>query len=62
VAGTQNALVLYTPAQQDEVRYIRNLEQATALHVGYLNIRDLLSHEKLVLSLAALDHIKSHLG
>lgn len=62
VAGTDNALVLYTPDQKDMAVSFRNLEKATPLHVGYLNIRDLLKHEKVVMSLAALDSIKAHLG
>jgi large subunit ribosomal protein L4 len=62
VAGTQKALVLVTPEQQEAARAIRNLPRATALNVAYLNIRDLLSHEKVVISLAALDRIKAHLG
>jgi large subunit ribosomal protein L4 len=62
VAGTDNALVLFTPEQKETARSIYNLENATALHVSYLNIRDLLRHEKVVLSLAALESIKAHLG
>jgi large subunit ribosomal protein L4 len=62
VAGTKNALVLFTPEQAAAARATRNLARVTALHVGYLNIRDLLRHEKVVISLAALDSIKAHLG
>lgn len=62
VAGTDKVLVLYTSEQKDAVRTVYNLEKASALHVGYLNIRDLLSHQKVVVPLAALDSIKAHLG
>lgn len=63
IAGTDNALVLYTPEQKETTaRAARNLTNATALHVGYLNIRDLLRHQKVVISVEALDHIKVHLG
>jgi large subunit ribosomal protein L4 len=62
VAGTSNALVLLTPEQKEMAQAFRNLAQATPLHVGYLNIRDLFKHEKVVISLAALDRIKAHLG
>ncbi|MBZ0305702.1 MAG: 50S ribosomal protein L4 [Anaerolineae bacterium] len=62
VASTDNALVLYTPEQKEMAVSFRNLEKVTPLHVGYLNIRDLLKHEKVVISLAALDSIKAHLG
>lgn len=62
MAGTQNALVLYTPAQKELATSYRNIDRVTTLHVSYLNIRDLLRHEKVVISLAALDNIKAHLG
>lgn len=62
VAGTENALVLFTSEQKEASRAAHNLSQATALNVGYLNIRDLLRHDKVVISLAALEHIKAHLG
>lgn len=62
VAGTANVLVLYTQDQKEAVRSIYNLGDATALHVGYLNIRDLLKHDKVVIPVAALDAIKAHLG
>lgn len=62
VAGTDDALLLYTPEQQEFIRNARNLENATVLHVAYLNIRDLLSHKKVVISLAALEQIKAHLS
>lgn len=62
VAGTQKALVLLPPDSVETTRAIRNLPLATALNVNYLNIRDLFSHEKVVIPLAALDRIKAHLG
>ena len=62
VAGTDNTLVLFTSDQKETARSVRNLASATPLHVGYLNIRDLLKHQKVVMSLAALDSIKAHLG
>jgi large subunit ribosomal protein L4 len=39
----------------------RNLPQVKALRAHYLNMRDLLGHEKLVLPLSALDVLKSFL-
>ena len=40
----------------------RNLPNAKTLLVNYLNIRDLLSYDKLILPLQALDAILDHLG
>ncbi|MFP4323967.1 MAG: 50S ribosomal protein L4 [Anaerolineales bacterium] len=62
VAGTTNALVLHTAEQQELARSVRNLKDATALNVNYLNIRDLLKHDKVIISLDALENIQLHLG
>jgi large subunit ribosomal protein L4 len=62
VAGTDSALVLFTPEQKVLSRSAHNLDRVTALNVNYLNIRDLFSHEKVVISLDALESIKAHLG
>jgi len=62
VAGADSALVLFTPEQKELSRTAHNLDRVTALNVNYLNIRDLLSHEKVVISLDALESIKAHLG
>lgn len=40
----------------------RNLPKAKTLLVSYLNIRDLLSYDKLILPLQALEAISDHLG
>lgn len=59
VAGTRNALVVLMPEERDSAVYVaaRNLPNVTVLDVRYLNIRDLLKHEKVVLPVAALDMI-----
>lgn len=60
--GTQSALVLL-PGQNVNVELsARNLPQVKALRAHYLNIRDLLGHDKLVLPLSALDVLKSFLA
>jgi len=61
LVGTQSALVLL-PGQNVNVELsARNLPQVKALRAHYLNMRDLLGHDKLVLSLSALDALKSYL-
>jgi ribosomal protein L4 len=44
------------------VKSVRNLRNAATLHAGYLNINDLVTHDKVVMPLAALEVIKSYLG
>jgi len=41
---------------------VRNLPNAQVLHAGYLNIRDLFSHDKVIMPLGALDVIRSYLS
>jgi large subunit ribosomal protein L4 len=41
---------------------VNNVPTAKTLNARYLNVRDLLGYETLVLPLAALDVIKSFLG
>ena len=61
LVGAQSALVLL-PGQNVNVELsTRNLPQVKALRAHYLNLRDLLGHDKLVLPLSALDVLKSYL-
>lgn len=62
LTGGEGALVLVTREQDNVIRSVRNLPKSGALLVNYLNIRDLLSHKKVVISLAALDVIKTIWG
>lgn len=61
---TGDASTLVVLPDRDEVieRSVRNLSQAAILNARYLNIRDLFSHDKVVMSLATLDVIRSYLG
>lgn len=66
-ALAKNASALIVIPAKDEVYKVvelsaRNLPSAKTLHVNYLNIRDLLSYDKLILPLQALDAISDHLG
>ncbi|MCD4753694.1 MAG: 50S ribosomal protein L4 [Anaerolineaceae bacterium] len=64
LAGNNSVLVLLpnTKAYMDIARATRNIANAKALDVSYLNIRDLLKYDKVVIPIAALDKIQSHLG
>jgi len=65
LAGESSALIV-VPVKDEVYRTVelsaRNLPQAKTLHVDYLNIRDLLSFDTLILPLQALDAIVEHLG
>ena len=64
IAGSSSVLVLVPNIETyaDIVRATRNLSNAKSLDVAYLNIRDLLKYDKVVMPVAALENIQSHLG
>jgi large subunit ribosomal protein L4 len=64
LVGESSALVLIPDKGDYEgiIRSTNNIPDAKILLANYLNIRDLLNYDKLVLPLAALDVIKAHLG
>ncbi len=64
LVGESSALVLVPEkaAYEGVIRSTNNLPDAKILLASYLNIRDLLSFDKLVIPLAALDVIKANLG
>ena len=65
LVGDASALILI-PAKDDAYNAVelsaRNLPEAKTLLVNYLNIRDLLGYDKVILPLKALDVIVEHLG
>ena len=65
LVGTATALVLIPEKNPDYelvIRSTNNLPEAKALLANYLNIRDLLGFDKIVLPIKALDVITAHLG
>ena len=60
IAGNQHCLIVYPERDENYellVRAISNLPKATLILADYLNIRDLLGHEKVILVKAGLDRI-----
>ena len=64
LTGDASTLVLLPGQAADEPvkRSVRNLAHARTLHARYLNIRDLFSHDKVIMPLASLEVIQSYLG
>ena len=65
LAGDKRLLVLVPETNEETENFVksgRNLPEAKLLQARYLNIRDLLSSEKVIIPLASLDVIKSYLG
>jgi large subunit ribosomal protein L4 len=61
VAGTESVLMLLPERNEAVERSTRNLVKAKTLRAGYLNIRDLIKYDKVVLGLGALDQIREWL-
>ena len=65
IVGEASALILI-PTKNDAYSVVeistRNLPEAKTLLVNYLNVRDLLGYDKIILPLEALDVISEHLG
>ena len=65
LAGEGRALILIADKSEsftDAIRSGRNLVDSKLLFASYLNVRDLLTYEKVIIPLASLDVIKSYLG
>lgn len=62
VAGDNSTLVLITAGQTALQKSVSNLDNAHALLVNYLNVRDLLKYDKVIMTLDTLDVIKNIWG
>lgn len=65
LVGESTALIVLAVKGEDEalvVRSARNLPYAKTLLVSYLNVRDLLGYEKIILPVQAIEVISKHLG
>lgn len=60
--GTESALLLMADSDTNVAKSASNLPDVKAIRSSYLNIRDLLGYEKLVLPVSALDALTSQLG
>lgn len=56
-----SALVLLPGRNENVEKSSRNLADVKTLHANYLNVRDLLGYDKIVVSMAALDVITNYL-
>ena len=57
ITGGENALILFTDGEETIRNSVNNLPDAFALRANYLNIRDLLKYEKVIMPLSALEVI-----
>jgi len=62
LVGQASALILLAESNEVIEKSVRNLPDAKTLRANYLNVRDLLGYERLIMPLGALDIIQSYLG
>jgi large subunit ribosomal protein L4 len=62
LAGDAKTLVLMAGPNDNVLLSVKNLDRAQTLRVNYLNMRDLLTHDKIIVPLDALDIIKQLWG
>jgi large subunit ribosomal protein L4 len=65
LVGDARVLILVPEKNEDYelvARSTKNLPDAKTLQANYLNIRDILSYEKIIMPLKALDVIETYLG
>jgi large subunit ribosomal protein L4 len=62
LAGDSSALVLIPEADAMVQRAARNLPNVKAILANYVNVRDLLGHDKLIMPVATLEALSSFLG
>jgi large subunit ribosomal protein L4 len=62
LVADHSALVLLPERNDNVEKSTRNLSDVKTLRANYLNIRDLLGYDKIVMPLASLDIITNFLG
>ncbi len=62
LAGADSVLILLPARDEVMEKSIRNIEHAKYLRANYLNIRDLLGYDKVVLPVSVLDVLQGYLG
>lgn len=60
--GDNSALIIVPERDENLEKSVRNLPEAKTLHAAYLNIRDLLGYDRLLLPLRSVEAIRAHLG
>jgi len=62
LVGEASALIVLVAKDEGLTRSVRNLESAKTLLANYLNVRDILGYQRLILPLGAVDILQSFLG
>ncbi|MFQ5943951.1 MAG: 50S ribosomal protein L4 [Anaerolineales bacterium] len=61
LAGEESALILLPAKSENVEKSVRNLPQAKVLHASYVNIRDLLQYDRLIMPIGAIEVLQKYL-
>ena len=61
LAGEDSALILLPGKSENVEKSVRNLTNAKALHASYVNIRDLLQYDRLIMTVGSIEVLQSYL-
>jgi large subunit ribosomal protein L4 len=61
LAGDESTLILLPAKNQNVEKSVHNLPRAKVLHASYVNIRDLLQFERLIMPVASIEVLKQYL-
>ena len=62
LTGGSTTLVILSDSNENIERSIRNIPEAKTLRANYLNVRDLLQFDRVIMPLDAIEVIQSYLG
>ncbi len=62
LTGESTTLIILSDSNENVERTIRNIPEAKTLRANYLNIRDLLQFDRVIMPLDAIEVIQSYLG
>lgn len=62
LVGTSSALIILPTSDENLEKSVNNLSTAKTLRANYLNVRDLLGYDRVILPLETLEVIQSYLG
>ncbi len=61
LAGDESTLILLPGKNENVEKSVRNLPRAKVLHASYVNIRDLLQYDRLIMPVGAIEVLQQYL-
>jgi large subunit ribosomal protein L4 len=61
LAGDESALILLPAKSENVEKSVHNLPRAKVLHASYVNIRDLLQYDRLIMPVGSIEVLEQYL-